>query len=164
MISPKNRFLSKICRINFKKYKPAVDKKILVFLAGTTCCGVGLMLAGYAFSWLHVLKDSEQVIFYILGCLAAIPVYHFGFLKLADKNLRRLMPMNEKKCFFSFITWKSYLIVPVMVSLGIFLRHSPLPKQYLSVIYNGVGLGLFLSGIRYFRFFVKLLQVRHNNS
>jgi len=31
--------------------------------------------------------------------------------KIADKNLNRLLPLTEKKCIFSFMTWKSYLIV-----------------------------------------------------
>ena len=55
------------------------------------------------------------------------------------------------------MTWRSYLIVLVMVSMGIALRHSPIPKKYLSVLYNGIGLALFLSGIRYLRFFFKLV-------
>jgi len=77
-----------------------------------------------------------------------------------DKNLNRLLPMNGKKCLFSFITWKSYITIIIMVALGISLRHSRIPKQYLSVIYNGIGLGLFLSGIRYIRYFIKLLYDR----
>jgi hypothetical protein len=44
-----------------------------------------------------------------------------------------------------------------MVALGITLRHSSIPKQYLSILYNGIGLGLFLSGIRYFRNSIKLM-------
>jgi hypothetical protein len=45
-----------------------------------------------------------------------------------------------------------------MISMGIALRHSALPKRYLSILYIGIGLALFLSGIRYLRFFVRLLQ------
>jgi hypothetical protein len=55
---------------------------------------------------------------------------------------------------------KSYLIVIIMISMGIALRHSSIPKRYLSILYNGIGLALFLSGIRYFRFFFKLLFAR----
>jgi hypothetical protein len=44
-----------------------------------------------------------------------------------------------------------------MVSMGIALRHSAIPKQYLSILYNGIGLALFLSGTRYLRFFYMLL-------
>jgi hypothetical protein len=58
------------------------------------------------------------------------------------------------------MTWRSYIIVVIMVSMGITLRHSSIPKQYLSILYNGIGLALFLSGIRYFRFFFLLLTKR----
>ena len=139
---------------------PAVDKKILVLLAGLMWCGVGVMLVNFAVSWLSPLEAGSEILFYSAGFLAAMPIHHFGFLKIADKNLNRLLPLTEKKCIFSFMTWKSYIIVLVMVSMGIALRHSAIPKRYLSILYNGIGLALFLSGIRYFRFFIKLLLVK----
>jgi hypothetical protein len=52
------------------------------------------------------------------------------------------------------MTWKSYLIVAVMVTMGIMLRHSSIPKQYLSIMYIGIGTALILSSIRYFRYLV----------
>ena len=133
------------------KINPAADKKYLILLAGFAWCGAGAILIIFAVSWLNNYQGRGVVIFYILGFLAAMPIHHFGFLKLADRNLKRLLLLTEKKCIFSFITWKSYLIIIIMVSLGITLRHSSIPKQYLSILYNGIGLGLFLSGIRYFR-------------
>jgi len=135
---------------------PTVDKKFLVFLAGLMWCGVGIMLVSFAVSWLS--HYDKKTIFYTAGFLAAMPIHHFGFLKIADKNLERLLPLTDKRCVFSFMTWKSYLIVLIMVSMGIVLRHSSIPRNYLSVLYSGIGLALFLSGIRYFRFFIKLLQ------
>ncbi len=123
-------------------------------------CGVGVMLIHYAVLWLSVVDLREEEILYTMGFLIAMPIHHFGFLKLANKNIDRLMPALQKKCVFSFMTWKSYIIVVFMVSLGITLRHSSLPKPYLSIIYNGIGLALFLSGLRYLRFFFKLLSVR----
>jgi hypothetical protein len=139
------------------KLRPAVDKATLVFLAGLMWCGVGAMLISYSVYWLIPLPLIAKLIFGLAGIVVAIPIYYFGFLRLANRNLNRLLPLTEKRCLFSFMTWKSYLIVPVMVSMGIFLRHSPIPKPYLSVVYSGIGLGLFLSGIWYFRFFIMLL-------
>lgn len=147
--------------MDFKKFNPAVDKKYLILLAGVMWCGVGVMLISFAISWLSRYSGRMQVNFFVAGFIAAMPIHHFGFLKLADKNLNRLLPLTEKKCLFSFITWKSYLIILVMVSMGIALRHSSIPKNYLSILYNGIGLGLFLSGLRYFRFFVRLLSTKH---
>jgi hypothetical protein len=75
-----------------------------------------------------------------------------------DKNLGRILPMEEKRCVFSFLTWKSYIMVALMVALGVLLRHSPIPKPYLSMLYTGIGLALVLSSVRYIR--VLLSQFR----
>jgi hypothetical protein len=139
---------------------PVVDKKILVFLAGLMWCGVGVMLIRLAVTWIS--KYDQKILLYFAGFIIAMPVHHFGFLRIADKNLKRLLPLTVKKCVFSFMTWKSYLTVLVMVTAGITLRRSAFPKNLLSVLYNGIGLALFLSGIRYFRFFLKLF--RHDNA
>lgn len=128
-----------------------MDKRILISLAGLMWCGVGVMLIRYAVTWLTVLSVKTQIIFFSIGFLVALPIHLFGFSKIAGKNLNRLLPMEVKKCVFSFMTWKSYLIVLFMVSLGITLRHSSLPKQYLSIVYNGIGLALFLSGTKYLK-------------
>jgi len=146
--------------MDINRFNPAVDKKYLILLAGAMWCGVGVMLVGFAVSWLSHYSGKEQGIFFVIGFIAAMPIHHFGFLKIADKNINRLMPLTEKKCVFSFITWKSYLIILVMVSMGITLRHSSIPKNYLSILYNGIGLGLFLSGLRYFRSFARLLSAK----
>jgi hypothetical protein len=90
--------------MDIKKYTPDADKRILVLLAGSMWCGVGIMLIHYAISWLSPLEGKEQAIFYAAGFLTAMPVHHFGFLKIADKNLKRLMPLTEKRCVFSFMT------------------------------------------------------------
>jgi len=143
--------------MNFRKFTPSVDKRVLVLLAGLMWCGVGIMLVRYAVTWLSPLGIRVSGIYFAAGFIAAMPVHHFGFLRIADKNLNRLLPLTQKRCLFSFMTWRSYLIVLVMVSMGIALRHSSIPKRYLSVLYNGIGLALFLSGIRYLRFFIILV-------
>jgi len=88
------------------------------------------------------------------GIVLALLVHHFGFLKIVDKNIERILPMVEKKCLFSFITWKSYMIILVMVALGTLLRHSAIPHQYLAILYTGIGLALILSSLRYIRVFI----------
>lgn len=149
--------------MNFREFSTAVDKKNLVLMAGLMWCGVGIMLIHYAVLWLSICRGKEQIFFYTIGFLAAMPIHHFGFLKIADKNLNRILSLKEKQNPFYFMTWKSYIIVLVMVSMGIALRHSSIPKRYLSILYNGIGLALFLSGIRYFRFFFKLLFAKRSS-
>ena len=139
-----------------EKLKPSVPKSVLLIVAGAMWAGVGIMLISMATHWLTVYKGSPWV-FAAVGIIIGIMVHFFGFQKIVNKNLLRIDALPEKPCFFSFISWKSYLIIIVMVTLGITLRHSSLPKSYLSIVYYGIGLALFLSSLKYFRF----LWVRH---
>ncbi len=64
--------------------------------------------------------------------------------------------MIKLDCLFSFITFRSSILVIFMIAMGITLRHSQIHKDWLSLIYNGVGLGLAISGISNFRAYYKL--------
>jgi len=133
------------------KIKPAVNKEILLFLAGFMWFGVGTMLLWMSFLWLKAFQIHGSVFFCAVGIVVAMIVHHLGFLKIVDKNLGRILPMEGTRCIFSFITWKSYIIVAVMIAMGTLLRHSPIPKPYLSILYIGIGLALVLSSVRYLR-------------
>lgn len=141
------------------KLKPAVDKRVLLFLAGFTWLSVGTVMLMMAFRWLKSFHAPGSILLAGGGMVIALLVHHFGFLKIVDKNLGRILPMQESKCAFSFITWKNYLIIAVMVSMGVWLRHSAIPRSYLALLYIGIGMALLLSSIRYLR--VLLVQLRN---
>jgi hypothetical protein len=140
------------------KYKPAVHRTFLLLLAGIVWECVGIMLLFFAFSWLSTSSDFDRFIFSGSGLLVALLVHHFGFLKIVDKNLERILQMKGKKCLFSFFPRNSYLIIVVMVSMGALLRHSMFPKKYLSTLYIGIGLALILSSVRYLRIFYREIK------
>ncbi len=59
----------------------------------------------------------------------------FVFSRFARKNIlriRELSPQKEKICIFAFQAMQSYLIIIGMVTLGILLRLSPLPRELLA--------------------------------
>ncbi len=144
------------------KYKPAVTRNVLLFLAGLIWGCVGTMLLFLAFSWLSKASNINIYLFGGAGVVLALLVHHFGFLKIVDKNLERILPMDEKKCLFSFIPWKSYLIIVVMITMGSILRHSVIPMQYLAILYAGIGLALILSSVRYIRIYFR--EIRRQKS
>ena len=144
---------------NLNRIKPAVDKRVLLFLAGLMWVGVGTMLLFLSYTWLDAFHAPGSFLFEGIGVAAALVIHHFGFLKIVDKNLGRILPMEGKRCVFSFLTWKSYLMIALMIAMGALLRHSAIPKRYLSILYTGIGLALVLSSIRYMR--VLLSQLRH---
>ena len=121
---------------------------------------VGVMLLTFAYSWLELESRTKIIFISEIGIVLALLIHHFGFLRIVNKNLKRLLPIEGKRSVFTFITWKSYLIIVVMVTMGATLRRSAIPKQYLAVLYIGIGLALILSSVRYIRFFIKELQSR----
>jgi hypothetical protein len=137
-------------------FNPVADRKVLIFIAGFMWLCTGIMLISLAVHWLSRGSIEQESFFLSAGFIAAVPIHHFGFRKIVNKNLSRLLPLTDKKSIFSFMPLKSYLIIPIMATMGFAIRHSGIPKQYISIIYSGIGLALFLSGLRYLRFCVLL--------
>lgn len=141
--------------VKLDAYKPTVSRNALVVLAGLFWVAVGVMLLLVAFLWLSAAHEVRRYVFLAAGITGAVLVHHFVFLKIVDRNLARISSGDEKRCLFSFMPWRSYLLVPVMIALGFILRHSALPRHYLAVIYITIGLALILSSVRYLRVFLR---------
>jgi hypothetical protein len=134
-----------------QRFKPAVSRRMLLLFAGLVWIGVGAMLLTLAIGWLRAGHPLHPYLLGGLGTFAALCIHHFGFLRVVDKNLDRILPMQGKRCAFAFMSWKSYLMVALMMTMGVALRHSPIPKPVLAVLYIGIGLALVLSSVRYLR-------------
>jgi hypothetical protein len=142
---------------NLEKFKPAVSKYLLMALAGLMWSGVGIMLCRLAVIWLKPVHRTLAWSLGSLGLISAIVVYRFGFSKIALKNITRLCRLPNPTCVFAFQAWKSYLIIIFMIALGLTLRHSPMPKHFLAVIYETIGGALFFSS---FHFYGRIWRVK----
>lgn len=140
-----------------QKFDPAVDKKFLIALSGIIWSIVGIALCNLAAGWLSEPTARTAIWLGTSGMILSLLIHHFGFRKLVDRNIERILAKSGKVCIFAFQPWKSYLIIVIMVVMGMFLRHSSLPKHYLAVIYIGFGSAMLLSSMRYHRNFFKLM-------
>jgi hypothetical protein len=145
--------------------KPAVTKSWLIALAGLMWTGVGVMLCRLAYIWLSATNGGIAASLGSLGVVMAVAAYYLGFSKIARKNIKRLCRLTEKTCVFAFQTWKGYLVIGFMITLGIILRNSAIPKQYLAIIYTTIGGAIFLSSFHYYGLFWKMaVQQRFNQT
>jgi hypothetical protein len=110
-----------------------------------------------AYSWLSQFQESMAFLYGGIGLLASIAVSWFGFSRIARKNILRVQAFGAKTCIFSFQSWRSYLNVALMMTIGITLRHSAVPREYLSVLYTTIGGGLFLSSFEYYKLLWQML-------
>ncbi len=132
------------------RFTPSINSSFLLILAGLLWLSVGIMLCNFAYHWLLNYEGKNMIFILISGFILAILFTLFKFKKFALKNIERIKAKGVKSCFFSFMSWQTYIMVIVMMSMGIILRHSSMPKEYLSVLYIGIGGALFLSSFMYF--------------
>ncbi|MBI4404335.1 MAG: hypothetical protein HY537_09255 [Deltaproteobacteria bacterium] len=128
-----------------------VEKRTLVLLAGALWLAVGMMLLRLSYQWLEPFEFSEIWTNVMIGIVLAVLACRFLFVPIALKNIDRLIHLSGKLSVYRFMPLKSYFIVFLMITLGISLRHSPVPKHWLAIPYLTMGLALFGSSLCYFR-------------
>ena len=144
----------------FNRIKPAVSKCWLIAFGGLMWSTVGAMLCSMAYYWLKEVDWLTAFPFGLFGVILSLAAYCFGFSGIARKNIDRICLLPEKGCIFAFQAWKSYLIIAIMILLGIILRHSPIPKHYLAIVYITIGGALLLSSLHYYRGLWRLLILK----
>ncbi len=146
--------------MTFNRIKPAASKYLLIALAGLMWSTVGVMLCSMAYYWLKEVDWLTALPLGFFGIILSLAVYRFGFSGIAKKNIDRICLLPEKGCIFAFQAWKSYLIIVVMITLGIILRHSTIPKHYLAIVYTTIGGALLLSSLHYYRKLWRLIILK----
>ncbi len=80
---------------------------------------------------------------------AVFQIFIFG--KLVKKHTARIHGYTEERVFFlKFFDVKSFVIMAVMMTGGIWLRSSGAASdRFIAVFYSGLGASLMLAGIRF---------------
>ncbi|MCF8380366.1 MAG: hypothetical protein K9H49_12355 [Bacteroidales bacterium] len=132
-----------------------VSKSELILIAGIMWLSVGTLLLKISHSfWAH-LSNSSIIINTGFGLGMALILNHFVFQKLVNNNLRRIRSMGEKNFILTFLSWKTYLIIPIMIIIAVSLRHSNIPYHYLYILYLGIGFAKLLVGLGHIQALVK---------
>lgn len=138
--------------MNYSKLKPAVNRKWLIVISGLMWSGVGIFLNILAYNWLKSFNNNQILISIIIGIFLGLIIARFGFGNIANKNVNRILAYPKHACIFAFQEWKSYILIVVMMSMGIFLRTTGIiPTYILAPVYIGMGTALFLASFKYYR-------------
>jgi hypothetical protein len=111
---------------------------------------VGLLLCRLAITWYISLGFGDNLFWFLLSLPLGFAIYFFGFSKLAKVNIPRIQDLSPRPCVFAFMQWWNYPLVIFMIALGLWMRHSPIPKQLLGILYFGIGSALFLASLLYY--------------
>ena len=87
----------------------------------------------------------------------------FIFGRLVKKHTKRIIAYEERQWFVKFFDVKSFIIMAVMMTGGIWLRTSGIaPERFIAVFYSGLGMSLLLAGILFGVHFIKNMNPKSN--
>ena len=91
----------------------------------------------------------RTVVNYLLSALVFTVFQVFIFGQLVNKHTARISAYEEELHFFlKFFDVKSFIIMAVMMTGGIWLRSSGVaPDRFISFFYSGLGTSLLLAGL-----------------
>jgi hypothetical protein len=135
------------------KLNPAIPRYYLFGLAGAFWTFAGLLLCARAIVWLNVFPLSIGLALEITSIAIAIIGYLFLFVKVVQKNIDRIGQLPENACVFAFSAWQGYVMIGFMMTIGITLRNTSVPKYLLAVPYTAMGAILLIGSARFFRQF-----------
>ena len=96
----------------------------------------------------------------VLSLIVFCVFQYFIFGKLVVKHTERIDTyVDNYQFFWKFFDKKSFIIMAVMMTGGIYLRVSGLaPDRFIAVFYSGLGASLLLAGILFGRNYWRMLS------
>jgi hypothetical protein len=137
----------------FANWKPAIPRRWLLVIAGGIWSLVAIVLFRRALGWVSGFDLSLSLPMELAGLALAAIGYRFGFSAVVEKNIVRIQGLPERACAFAFTPWRGYGMIGLMVTAGLLLRGSDLPKYLLSIPYTAMGGSLVLGSVRLLRQF-----------
>ena len=103
-----------------------------------------------------------SVLNFVLSALVFAVFQIFIFGKLVKKHTARISAYEEERHFFlKFFDGKSFAIMAVMMTGGIWLRSSGVaPDRFIAFFYTGLGASLLLAGLLFGCNFAKALAAK----
>ena len=134
----------------------SIPKNHLMLIAGLVWCAAGAMVSMIGLPLEFGLAPSNLILF-PLAALIFVAFYFLVFSRLVRKHASRIRARPEERLpFWQFFNTSSWVVMAVMMSSGMALRFSHLmPDWMIAFFYTGLGVALFLCGVRFLRVFVR---------
>ena len=121
--------------------KPGVPRSVHLFAAPFLWSVIGGWLMVRGWGWLE--PGRGRLLFIaasVLGTLKSL----FILDKVARRALDRIIHFQDNTCLGAVYSWKTWLLVLVMMTAGIVLRNLTQPGPYIGTLYAAIGWALCL--------------------
>ncbi len=131
-----------LLRLESPLFKPGVHRSVHLFAAPFLWTTIGGMLIYRGYGW---IEPDSRILFLFLAFLIGSFKSLFVLDKVAAKTIRRIVTFQDDTCLGAVFSWKTWLLVGLMMSCGVLLRTFFTPGTILGAGYCAIGWALFLS-------------------
>jgi small-conductance mechanosensitive channel len=133
-----------------------LPKNHLMLIAGLVWCAAGAMVSFIGLPLEFGLAPAHLVLV-PLAVVIFLAFYVFVFSRLVRKHTGRIRARQEARLpFWHFFNASSWAVMAVMMGGGMALRLSHvMPDWMIAFFYSGLGVALFLCGIRFLGVFAR---------
>jgi uncharacterized membrane protein AbrB (regulator of aidB expression) len=121
--------------------KPGVNRSVHLFAAPLLWSVIGCMLIIRGWSWLENNHFYWVLLALVAGSLKSV----FILDKTAKKSVARLVDFEDGRCLGAVYSWKTWMLVLIMMISGILLRSFYSPGSILGTLYIAIGWSLLFS-------------------
>lgn len=131
-------------------------KNDLMLLAGLVWCAAGAMVSLVGLP-LEIRLAPSNLILAPLAAVIFVAFYSLVFSRLVRKHTHRIRSRTEDRLpFWHFFNASSWMVMAVMMGGGMALRLSHIvPDAAIAFFYSGLGVALFLCGLRFVAVFAR---------
>jgi hypothetical protein len=122
--------------------KPSSSRSTRLLLASLVWSSVGVGLLVTGLRWLLTAPGSWVWLGLVVALLIGAAKGFWILSRRATVNAKRIVAAGEARCLGGAFSWGSWLLALGMIGGGFGLRHSPLPRPWLGLIYTAVGVAL----------------------
>ncbi len=139
-----------------QRFIPVIRRHYLFVLAGIFWTVAGSILCARAAIWMGMLSPGAASVIALVSVVCAGGGYVLGFSKIVVKNITRIHQMPERANIFAFTAVRGYVMIALMMTIGITLRNSSIPKYYLTIPYFAMGGILLIGSVQFYRQFIAI--------
>jgi len=122
-----------------------VRKSVHLCLAPLIWTAVGTVLMVRGWIWIGPgLARFFVILALLVGTLKAL----FVLDKTAERTIQRIMAFSERTCIFAVYSWKTWLLVALMMTFGITMRTLTDPGVGIGSLYIAIGWALLFASRR----------------
>ncbi|MHC4709897.1 MAG: hypothetical protein ACYTA3_05630 [Planctomycetota bacterium] len=124
------------------KLKPGVSRQARLFLAAAawTAVGLGLLIAGTR--WSLWSDSSLHPTFLVLAAAVGLTKAFVILKHTANRVIGRIQASGDDRCIGGFFSWRTWVLVAIMITAGTLLRRSDISRGVIGLVYVAIGIAL----------------------